>query len=92
MLYSLHEWDNKFIYSICLLHLECEFNVRILDVRERNPYFQKELDEQLQWQDKENGWDSKRKKKIENGKCAKMRKDQKKVGRGIRVYGSETFF
>lgn len=26
MLYSLHEWDNKFIYSICLLHLECEFN------------------------------------------------------------------
>lgn len=35
------------MYSICLLHFECEFNVNIQRrVREHNPHFQTELDEE----------------------------------------------
>lgn len=51
MLYSLHEWDNKFIYSICLLHLECEFNANTFSISTYVNVIRifKELDEQLQW-------------------------------------------
>lgn len=101
MLYSLHEWDNKFIYSICLLHLECEFNANTFSGSTYVNVIRifKELDESTtmaqsgvehsekrrNWKGFENYYSKSRERKRERGK----RKRSKKVAL---FYGTETFF